>query len=126
MKSDKEYIEKIIKNYERRKKMAVLYAVVGISFGVAAFMAYVEFGIVTNELISSTSSFLTEGKTITKIDIKYAKVNNDLSYIIGLRAGQTINSLATVSGLSLGYCLYLLFWPRKERIIKELYEKTKI
>jgi hypothetical protein len=126
MKSDKEYIEKIIKNYERRKKMAVLFGVVGIIFGVAAFMVYVELGKITNELISSISSFLTEGQTIAKNDIKYVKVNNELSYVVGLRAGQTLNSFATASGISLGYCLYLLFWSRKERIIKELYGKTKI
>jgi hypothetical protein len=45
---------------------------------------------------------------------------------MGLRVGQLLTTIAIGSGISFGYCLYFLFCPRKERIIKELYEKTKI
>ena len=124
--SDQEYIEKIISNYERRKKRAALFGVVSIVFGIAAYIAYVLLTEKTHELVSSISSVLVEGRTIDAYDIKLVEANNELSYVMGLRVSQIFNSFATASGISLAYCIHLLFGPRKERLIKEFYEKAKI
>ena len=126
MTSDKEYIEKIIKSYERRKLKAALFGVVAIIFGVTAYIIYVMLGEKTHDLVSSISSVLVEGRAIDVNDIKLIKTNNDLSYVMGLRVGQMINFWSMASGISLGYCIYFLFGARKELLIKELYEKEKI
>lgn len=126
MTSDTEYAEKIIKTYERRKKRAAFFALISIIFAALAYISYVTLDEKNNELTSSISSALIEGRVLTEGDIGLVEANNQLSYVMGLRIGQTLNALASASGLSLGYCLYLLFWSRKERIIKDLYEKAKI
>jgi len=125
MKTDSEYVEKIIKNYERRKVRAAFFGMASLIFGVFACLSYMALDDKTHEVASSIASMLIEGRALTAIDIKLVKTNNQLSYIMGMRIGQLVNTFATAAGLSMGYCLYLLFWPRKERIIKELYEKTK-
>lgn len=124
--SDKEYVEKIIRSYERRKKRAAFFGVASVIFGAFAYISYVELGEKAQELTRSISSALTEGQPLTESGIELVEVNNKLSYVMGLRVGQLLSTFSAGSGISLGYCLYLLFWPRKERIIKELYEKTKI
>ena len=126
MTSDKEYVEKIIRSYERRKIRATYFGAMSIIFASLAYFSYVAITEKTYEITNSMSSLLTEGRALTETDIKLVEVNNELSYVMGLRVGQLLNTFSTGAGLSFGYCLYLIFWPRKERIIKELYEKTKI
>ena len=125
MPSDKEYVEKIIRNYELRKKRAAFFGVMSIIFASLAYFSYVAFTEKTDDIASSISSTLIEGRTLTETDIKLVEVNNEFSYVTGLRVGQLLNIFTAAAGISFGYCLYLLFWPRKERIIKELYEKDK-
>ncbi|MDH5444373.1 MAG: hypothetical protein OEY52_02385 [Gammaproteobacteria bacterium] len=124
--TDNEYIEKIIKKYVRRKKQAIIYGVIGIVLGMTTFISYIEITEKTSDYKNTLLSFLKEGRELTEHDIRLIKANNELSYVIGTRVGQSLNSFAIGSGISIGYCLYLLFWARKERIILELYEKTKI
>ena len=124
--TDNEYIEKIIKKYVRRKKQAIIYGVIGIVLGMTTFISYIEITEKTSDYKNTLLSFLKEGRELTEHDIRLIKANNELSYVIGTRVGQALNSFAIGSGISIGYCLYLLFWARKERIILELYEKTKI
>jgi len=125
MKTDKEYIEKIVSSYKNRKKIAILFGVVGVAFGIAAYLVFTEFSAKTLDITSSLNSLFREGKIITAMDIRLIESNNTLSYVMGMRVGQLLNSLAFCSGLSLGYCLNLLFGARKERIICDLYEKSK-
>jgi len=126
MKTDADYAEKIIKSYERRKVRAVFFGVASLIFGAFACISYMALDDKTHEITGSITSMLIEGRVLTENDIKLVKTNNQLSYIMGMRIGQLVNTFATAAGLSIGYCLYLLFWSRKERIIKELYEKEKM
>jgi hypothetical protein len=126
MPSDKEYVEKIIRNYDRRKKRAALFGVTSIVLASFMYFAYATLTEKVNEVTSSVSSTLIEGRALTETNIELVKVNNELSYVLGLRVGHLPNTIATGAGLSLGHCLYLLFSSRKERIIKELYEKARL
>ena len=126
MTSDTEYVEKLVKGYERRKMRAAFYGLASIVFAAFAYFTYVKLDEKTHEVTSSITSAISKGQVLTDIDIELVETNNRLSYVLGFRVGQQLNMLATTSGITLGYCMYLLFWSRKERIIKELYEKTKI
>jgi len=126
MTTDKEYIEKMIKNYRRRNRRAASFAVIGAIFCITAYIVYVEVGKDTHQLANSISSGLVNGEKITDIDIKLVTTNNDLLYVMGMRVGQMVTSCLAGAGSCFGYCLYLLFGSRKERIMIGLYEKTKI
>ena len=87
MTSDKEYVEKIIRSYDRRKNRAAFFCVVSVVFGVCAYLSYVAIKEKTHEVTSSLSSTLTIGQPLTESDIALIEVNNRLSYVMGLRAG---------------------------------------
>ena len=87
MTSDKEYIEKLIRSYERRKKRAAFFGVVSVIFGVLAYLSYVALDEKTHELTSSISSTLTEGRELTESDIELVEVNNELYTLWGFVLG---------------------------------------
>ncbi|MBW9267885.1 MAG: hypothetical protein K1563_19345 [Candidatus Thiodiazotropha sp. (ex. Lucinisca nassula)] len=126
MTSDIEYAGKIIRNYEQRKKRAAFYALVSVIFGVSAYLSHVALVERVHGLTNSISSDMIVGRALTESDIKLVEMKNQLSYNMGLRIGLLLNTFATASGISIGYCFYLLFWSRKERIFKELHDKTRI
>jgi len=126
MTTDNEYIVKVIKNYERRKKLAALFGFLATVFAVISYLAYAELDKGAISIIEFASSSLTEGIMLTNADIHLIDRNNALVYYYGYQMGGAVNAFAISAGLALGYCLKMLFWSRKERIIKELYEKTEI
>ncbi len=126
MKSDKEYIEEIIKQYNQRYKKAVLFTILSIAFGVLTYVIYINSYTKFSELTSSIASLFFEGQNLTETDLDLIKLNNELSHSIGIRIGFILSSFVTATGVSLGCAIYQYFGSRKERIIYELYEKTKI
>jgi|SRR5690625_1483829 len=126
MRSDAEYIHSAVKRYERRYKLAIIYGLLAIAWSACAYFGYVELTGSTNRLLSLIGPNLREGMTVTANTVETLKVSNTASYTLGMRVGMVLYSSAIVSGLLLGYCLYLLFGAKRERIIAELYKNSKI
>ncbi len=127
VKTDEQYIESILKKHNRRNKEAIFYAVLGVVFGVIGYFFYLYISEKLVDFASSiSSSLLVEGLQITKEEIKLIDLSNKISWVKGVEIGVLLGSISIVSGSLFAYALHLVFGSRKERIIIELYRKTKI
>lgn len=126
MRSDAEYIHRAVKRYERRYRLAMIYGLLAIAWSACTYFGYVELTESTNRFLSLFGPYLREGMTVTADTIETLRVSNTAFYSLGMRVGMVFYSSAIVTGLLLGYCLYLLFGAKRERIIAELYKNSKI
>ena len=124
MLSDEEYINRIIVKYERRHKLALLYITLGILFLLAAYGAYLYLSALAySDLFVG---HLQEGMVLDAQLIDSVKSSSQASYSMGTAIGVVVSQFILPSILLIGTGVNLLLNSRKDKLIKLLYEKTKI
>lgn len=125
MESDIKHIERAIKNYKRRKILGAIFMAFSAICCFATISSYFYISTKTTELTNSLLSLHKEGSVLTDSDIELLQATNKLTYTLGVKAGSSMSFLAVSTGASFGYSLYFLLGARRERIIMELYDKSK-
>jgi hypothetical protein len=113
---DNEFLAQVKRQYDRRKKLGVLYVGTAVLFVIGAIWFYVYAEEQMRALLDVFGLIQTDDEPIKQaIDLA--------AFEAGLKVGGTLTGLAIGAGTLLGYGLDLLLGQRKERLLLELSEK---
>lgn len=122
MSLDERYIRQVIREYERRHKVAVSCFIIGILCLLAAYPAYFHLSASVN--IDLFVGHLNEGMVLSDALIDSVRDSHNAALSTGLSIGVTVSMLILPSILLIGRGIRLLFNSKKDEIIKQLYEQS--
>src|SRR5687767_1840975 len=116
--SDEEFLARIKRTYESRRRIGILVLLLGIALLVGTAWGYVY----TTDAAKNLMAALTNAPT----DATTAELIVDMStFFLGFKLGGSLTGMAVGAGHLLGYGIYLLWGQRKERMLLELSRREK-
>lgn len=114
---DDEFLARVRRQYESRKKWAALYIGTAVLMAIGGFWLYIHAEEQMRNLLAVFGVAQANDEPVKQaVDL--------VAFSLGLKVGTTLTGMALGAGSMLGYGLNLLLGRRKERLLLELSKKV--
>jgi len=124
MKTDDEYIQKIRRQYKRRKKIGILSIFSTLFLCMVTYTAFTKSNDSTLVILEALQ-ILHIGDTVKISHIENVNLTNSLANTRGISTGILLGSAITIITVFFSQIIILFFGMRKEKLLIKYYELSK-
>jgi len=124
MTSDKKYIDRIKRDYNKRHKTALLTLTMAVIFSAAGIYGYQMY---MDSIHNALEAFklLNVDQPVTDTDIKSVETTMQIAVILGAKVGVFIGTVSAAIGFLIALAVTQFFGMRKDKLLIKYYEKSK-